>query len=272
MSRGRGPQWVEVAAPGPGTPFWLADDREWEAPPTADPRQAQPPSQDGAGSSVLAMIVVCLLGGGILIIGLSAQVHRWAPPPVPSASAHIAGWADTGAAAPAASSQAAGAAPMSRSAPVLVQIPAIGVRARIIALGLAPGGGVGVPSLSTPFLASWYDGGPAPGQPGPAVLLGHVDSAAVGPAVFYRLGDLRPGEMVYITRRDHRTVVFRVDAVVLYPEWNFPTGMVYGPTALPTLRLITCGGDFDDTTHHYLGRTIVFAVYAGQETPPASHR
>ena len=121
-----------------------------------------------------------------------------------------------------------------------------------------------VPSLDTPFLTSWYDRGSAPGQDGPAVLLGHVDSAAVGPAVFYRLGDLARGDLVYVTRKDHRTAVFRVTAVAVYPEQDFPTKQVYGFTPRPTLRLITCGGDFDERTHLYLDRTIVFAVYAGQ--------
>jgi sortase (surface protein transpeptidase) len=148
--------------------------------------------------------------------------------------------------------------------PVSVRIPAIGVNARVIPLGLDAKGGVAVPPLSTPFLTSWYDRGPAPGQPGPAVLLGHVDSAAVGPAVFYRLGALAPGNLVYVTRRDRRTAVFRVTAVALYPEQDFPAGYVYGFTPQPTLRLITCGGDYDEHTHHYLSRTIAFAVYAGE--------
>ena len=121
-----------------------------------------------------------------------------------------------------------------------------------------------VPPLSTPFLTSWYDRGSAPGQDGPAVLLGHVDAAGVGPAVFYKLGDLVPGDLVYITRRDHQTAVFRVTAVALYPEQDFPAKQVYSFTPGPTLRLITCGGDFDAQTRHYLGRTIAFAVYAGE--------
>ncbi|MGH3245717.1 MAG: class F sortase, partial [Trebonia sp.] len=151
-----------------------------------------------------------------------------------------------------------------RSVPVGLRIPAIGVNARVIPLGLDAGGGVAVPSLSTPFLTSWYDRGSAPGQFGPAVLLGHVDAAGVGPAVFYKLGDLVPGDMVYVTRKDRRTVAFRVTAVALYPQQDFPTRAVYGFTPHPTLRLITCGGDYDQRTHLYLDRTIAFAVYAGR--------
>jgi hypothetical protein len=148
-----------------------------------------------------------------------------------------------------------GPAPLPRSVPVSLTIPAIGVKAQVIPLGLDASGGVAIPHLSTPFVTSWYDKGPAPGQDGPAVLLGHVDAAGVGPGVFYKLGDLVPGDLVYVTRRDHRTVVFRVTAVALYSEQDFPSKEVYGYTPHPTLRLIT---------HHYLDRTIAFAVYAGE--------
>jgi hypothetical protein len=94
-------------------------------------------------------------------------------------------------------------------------------------------------------------------------LLGHVDAAGVGPAVFYRLGELRPGNLVYVTRRDRRTAVFRVTSVGLYPQHAFPTMRVYGHTRRPTLRLVTCGGQFDWATHLYLDRTIVFADFVG---------
>ena len=214
-----------------------------------------------AGTSRLIMAAIWVIGAGLLVVGVNAELHRWAPPPVPPASAARS-------LTPAARGAAAGGrghgSPLPRSVPVSVRIPAIGVNARVIPLGLDASGGVAVPPLRTPFLTSWYDRGSAPGQAGPAVLLGHVDSAAVGPAVFYKLGDLARGDLVYITRRDHRTVVFRVTKVALYRQQDFPTRQVYGFTPGPTLRLITCGGDFDERTHLYLDRTIVFAVYAGQ--------
>jgi hypothetical protein len=214
-------------------------------------------------SSRLIMLAIWLIGAGLLVIGVNAELHRWAPPPVPTAAA-----ADPAGAA-AAGHGHPGAGQLPRSAPVSVRVPAIGVNARVISLGLDASGGVAVPPLSTPFLTSWYNRGPAPGQDGPAVLLGHVDSAAVGPAVFYKLGDLVPGDLVYVTRKDKRTVVFRVTEVGLYPQQKFPTKRVYGFTSRPTLRLITCGGDFDQQTHLYLDRTIAFAVYAGQQRAPA---
>ncbi len=121
-----------------------------------------------------------------------------------------------------------------------------------------------VPSLSTPFLTSWYDRGPTPGAAGTAVIFGHVDSAAVGPAVFYSLGRLRRGDLVYVTLADRRTGIFRVYAAELYPKTAFPAA-IYGATWWPTLRLITCGGRFDPATGHYLANTVVFAEYVGQQ-------
>jgi Sortase domain len=153
---------------------------------------------------------------------------------------------------------------MARSQPVTVFIPAIHVSARVIPVGLTPGGGVAVPPLSHPFLAGWYDAGPAPGQAGPAVIVGHVDAASVGPAVFYDLGRLRPGQRIDVTLADGRTAIFVVSAAALYPKASFPASAVYGPTRLPTLRLITCGGSFDSRTGHYLGSVVVYADFAGQ--------
>jgi sortase (surface protein transpeptidase) len=210
----------------------------------------------GAGTGP-ANFAVLAIGAGLLVVGLSGHAPRWSPPPVPAASAAVA------AAAPAAKAPRHRLLGMRRSVPVAVDIPAIGVHAQIIPLGTEPDGEVAVPSLSTPFLASWYDRGPTPGQPGAAVLLGHVDAAGVGPAVFYRLGDLVPGNLIYVTRRDSQTAEFRVTSVGLYPQNAFPTMRVYGRTRRPALRLVTCGGQYDWTTHLYLDRTIVFADFVG---------
>jgi Sortase domain len=156
------------------------------------------------------------------------------------------------------------ATPMARSAPVAIYIPHIGVRAKIISLGLTSGGAVRVPPLARPFLTSWYDRGPTPGAPGAAVIFGHVDSTSVGPAVFYRLGDLRPGDLVYVTLKDQRTALFRVYSAALYRKAEFPDQAIYGYTSWPSLRLVTCGGQFDRATGHYLSNTVVFAQYVGQ--------
>lgn len=227
------------------------------------------------GALWVAYVGIWLFGAGLLTIALSHRVHRWDPPPVPPLSASrslpAAGGqrtttADTArrAAAPRPDRRALSAHGLSRSAPVAIRIPAIGVAAKIISVGLDGHAGVAVPPLATPMVAGWYDRGAAPGQAGAAVLLGHVDSAATGPAVFYRLGDLVPGDLIYVTRKDHRTAVFDVTSVALYPAADFPALRVYGFSTDPALRLVTCGGDFDARTHHYLDRTIVFARFTGQ--------
>lgn len=153
------------------------------------------------------------------------------------------------------------------SAPVQVAIPAICVRASVIPLGANPDGTVQVPPLSMPRLTSWLDDGPAPGQAGPAALYGHVDTAASGPAVFYRLGDLVPGDTVDITRADHRVAVFAVYRVAEYPKSAFPTMTVYGDTPGPELRLITCGGAFDASAGSYLDNIVVYARLTAVTAP-----
>jgi sortase (surface protein transpeptidase) len=116
-----------------------------------------------------------------------------------------------------------------------------------------------VPSLSTPRLTSWLDTGPAPGQAGPAALYGHVYTAAAGPAVFYQVGDLVPGDAVDVTRADHRVAVFTVYRVAEYPKDEFPAMAVYGGTQAPELRLITCGGAFDTATGSYRNNIVAYA-------------
>lgn len=106
--------------------------------------------------------------------------------------------------------------------------------------------------------AGWYADGVRPGDAGPAVIAGHVDSTA-GPAVFFDLRELRPGAVVAVrdsTGEVRHFVVYRVRS---YPKDDFPTAAVFGPTALPELRLITCTGEFDYATRNYLENLVVFA-------------
>jgi sortase (surface protein transpeptidase) len=141
--------------------------------------------------------------------------------------------------------------------PGWIRIPAIGVSARVVALGLNPDRTLEVPRRWAD--AGWYTGGPRPGQRGPAVIAGHVDSTS-GPAVFYRLGELRRGARVRVRRADASTVTYAVEGVERWPKNGFPTGRVYGRTERSTLRLITCGGAFDQATGHYLDNVIVYAT------------
>jgi hypothetical protein len=146
---------------------------------------------------------------------------------------------------------------------VSLAIAAIGVHATLVNLGLAAGRTLQVPPLTAAGVreAGWYDLGPAPGQLGPAVIAGHVDSYQ-GPGVFFRLGALRPGEEVDVTRADGTTAIFRVDAVDEYQKSSFPAQQVYGPVSYAGLRLITCGGQFDYQTHHYLSNIVIYATLA----------
>ena len=143
--------------------------------------------------------------------------------------------------------------------PVRLQIPAIGVSTPLVKLGRLPDGSLEVPKDWD--TAGWYDKGPRPGQPGPAVILGHVDSKT-GPAVFYQLRALRPGDTVRVGLADGRVLVFRVQRVQRYPKDEFPTEAVYFPTLNRELRLITCGGEFDYAARSYLDNIVVYADLA----------
>lgn len=107
--------------------------------------------------------------------------------------------------------------------------------------------------------AGWYAEGVVPGEPGPAVIVGHRDSAADGAAVFYRLGELTPGDDVTITERDGSTSHFVVDSLQQVAKSDFPTEQVYGPSAHRLLRLITCIGDFDFAARSYVDNLVVTA-------------
>jgi hypothetical protein len=139
--------------------------------------------------------------------------------------------------------------------PDRLRIPAIGVDSPLEPLHLDGHGALTAPSFPH---AGWYADGPAPGDVGPAVIAGHVDSTT-GPAVFYRLGELHPGDPVQVRRGD-RWLTFRVVDVRGYPKNAFPAADVYGPTPDPQLRLITWSGTFDTTRHSYLDNTVVYAI------------
>jgi sortase (surface protein transpeptidase) len=145
--------------------------------------------------------------------------------------------------------------------PVRLEIPSIGVATRLQRLGRDPDGAVEVPKGPREWQeAGWYEGGTRPGDPGSAVVLGHVDSRREGPAVFFRLRELRRGDEIRVVRADGSSVRFGVDRTEQYPKSRFPTDAVYYPTLTPELRLVTCGGSFDATAGHYRSNVIVFAT------------
>ncbi len=146
------------------------------------------------------------------------------------------------------------------SPPVRIVVGKIGVDSRVASVGLNPDRTMEVPAKGPLYdLAAWYRYSVTPGQQGPSVIIGHIDSAENGPSVFFRLGALAPGDTVAVTREDGRTATFAVYATRAFPKDAFPTTEVYAGTAGPELRLITCSGSFDEAVRSYRDNTVVFA-------------
>ncbi|HEV2638001.1 MAG TPA: class F sortase [Actinocrinis sp.] len=206
-----------------------------------------------------AAVTLALTGAGVLTYALLSTSPQ---PPLPTA-------AQSGTLSlPVTGAQAAQPLALAASQPEHVTIPSIGVDASVGALGLNADGTVQVPD--EPASAGWYTGSASPGQVGAAVLLGHVDFMATGPAVFYDLGALKPGAQITVTRADGSTPTFTVTAVREFPKSEFPTAEVYEPNAnAAQLRLITCGS-WDSDQHAYTGNTVVFATLTALTDQPAA--
>jgi sortase (surface protein transpeptidase) len=140
--------------------------------------------------------------------------------------------------------------------PVRVRIPAIKVNAPVGPLEIEENNVL--PAPETAEGTGWWRAGPEPGERGPAVIVGHVDSYT-GPAVFYRLHELVAGQEIFVDRADGTTATFVASRVERHHKHAFPTEAVYGVTPNPQLRLITCGGDFDRQDRSYLDNIIVYA-------------
>lgn len=151
--------------------------------------------------------------------------------------------------------------PMARSTPTRISIPSIGVSAPLMTVGLASDGTIGTPPLANSNLAGWFGGGPAPGQLGPAVVVGHVDGPD-GESVFYHLGELKPGQTVRLDLANHHVATFTIYSVEAYPKSEFPGDRVYGDYSRPGLRLITCGGEFVGGSTGYSDNIVVYASLA----------
>lgn len=220
---------------------------------------------------LVAVAVLLLLGGGTaLAVGIAGQD---ADPPAPSTTSADSSRETDGAVpgprsdAPSAPSssgpETAQAAPV--ALPVSVRIPAIDVQSDLITVGLNPDGTLEVPQPGPDYdKAAWFRESPRPGETGPAVIEGHVDSAANGPSVFYDLGRMAPGDRVDVTREDGSTATFEVYDIQTFPKDEFPTLAVYGNTEGPELRLITCGGPFDSEARSYEDNVVVFAALVDQ--------
>jgi sortase (surface protein transpeptidase) len=141
-------------------------------------------------------------------------------------------------------------------APTRVRIPTIAVDSALVDLRLDAAGALESPKDYA--VAGWYADGTRPGDAGPAIIAGHVDTKQ-GPAVFFRLHELRAGQTIEVMRGE-RWVSFKVLAVRKYPKSTFPTDEVYAPTPNAQLRLITCGGTFDSARRSYVDNVVVYAV------------
>jgi sortase (surface protein transpeptidase) len=209
---------------------------------------------------LLVVAVLLLLGGGTAVaVGLRGQV---ADPPQPSAAERPAPSSTASAAPtpPTTTPPVRRPAPAPAALPVAISIPAIDVRSELITLGANPDGTLQVPQPGPDYdKAAWFDGSPRPGDIGPAVIEGHVDSASNGPSVFYSLGEIATGDRIDVARAVGSTVTLNDDEVRVVPKDDFPTLEVYGNTEGPELRLITCGGPFDGAAGHYEDNVVVFA-------------
>jgi hypothetical protein len=145
--------------------------------------------------------------------------------------------------------------PIKVAPPVQVDIPAVGLAAPVVAVGLDTSRQLDIPA---PSLAGWYRLGPAPGAIGPAVIVGHVDTYT-GPGVFYRLTAVRTGDEVDIVHAGGARSRFVITAVTVVTKAAFPSAAVFAPTSGPTLRLITCTGAFNPTSRHYVDSLIAWA-------------
>lgn len=202
----------------------------------------------GRGRLAAAVLSVVLGLGGALMMGYVAARQYIAPQP---------------------SSVAADAPPLPTpalpaAAPVAIDIPAIKVSAPVYSVGLNPDHTMEVPHPGPLYdQPAWYRYSRTPGQRGPSVIIGHVDSAKGGPSVFFTLGALKRGQRIEIARTDGTTAVFEVDSVESFPKDSFPTRVVYGDTDYAALRLITCGGSFDKKAGNYRNNIVVFAHLLG---------
>lgn len=239
---------AQPAAASPGAGATVAEPAESAHPAAASPAVAAAvPSR--AVTAIIGVAAAVLLVGGVAAAMPVAERQRAetaeaeaasafaaSPPPVPD-STSIHGQPEV-------------------ALPVRVDIPKIGVSAPVDELGTQKNGEMAVPADFA--RTGWFNGVERPGQVGSSVIVGHYDSHT-GPAVFFKLPQLSPGDEVLVARADGSTVRFVVERIEQYKKRDFPTIAVYAPTGRPTLRLITCGGTFDKKQRHYRDNVVVYA-------------
>ena len=165
--------------------------------------------------------------------------------------------------------QAAAPSPVSSAGdtiPVSIKISSINLIAPVVKTGLEANGALHVPS--NPNLSGWYDLGPKPGEIGPSVITGHLDSAA-GPGVFWNLKKVKVGDEVEVVRDDGSIAIFKVDKMQTYSQDNFNTQAVYGSISNAGLRIITCAGIYEKNLGHYSDDLVVYASLLSIQQPSA---
>ncbi|WP_424347706.1 class F sortase [Kocuria sp. CH-021] len=223
----------------------------------------------GSDTGRRAGLLTCAAAAALLLTGCAGtsapEAGATAPAPSAAVSSPAARTAPTPVSGPASAAPTAPAAAPTTSAPApdvaapgSLTIPAIGAASELLHLGLRDNGSLEVPPEGPGAPASWYTGSPAPGEWGPAVLLGHVNATGGGPGVFADLRALQPGNRIEVDRQDGTTAVFAVDRGEQYGKEDFPTLEVYGNTEGPELRLITCDG-YDPATGEFDDNYVVYA-------------
>ncbi|QWZ07830.1 class F sortase [Nocardioides panacis] len=211
---------------------------------------------------VLLAVVLALVGAASLVLALQGRRDQQAPPvaaPAAGRSPAQATPADPVTPAPATTQPPA--------PPVRLLVPTLHVSTRLLRLGVHRDGTVEVPAPEDADRAGWFRLGPPPGQVGSAVILGHVDSLS-GPAVFYELRLLVPGDRVDVRLADRAVARFRVDRVRTYPNADFPARRVYGSHGYAGLNLVTCGGAYDRETG-YQANVVVYTRLVHTTPAPA---
>jgi sortase (surface protein transpeptidase) len=215
------------------------------------------------GGRAIALLSLAAVTVGVVVVAW-VLAHQTPSPTEPEAVGTVdpgdppASGAGTG--GPAQQESSSRDSPLGLSPPRRLRIPSIDVDTAVHPIGKSSDGTLAVPQPG-PRLdqAAWLDESPSPGQPGPAIIEGHVDTEQ-GPSVFYDLATLEPGDEIEVTRRDGVVATFTVDALRDVRKSAFPTELVYGgkDLATPTLRLITCSR-FDPDIGTHVGNTVVFA-------------
>lgn len=224
----------------------------------------QPSSHQGDMFTLMVSFILLISGLGLVGVSLSRQTASPQSPGVAMAAMDTENSSESNPEQTShntrGSSESGPRNNLGPSRPVRLRIPAINVDTEVTSIGKNPDGTIAVPEKGPDYdKAAWYKHSPTPGQSGPTMIEGHVDSATNGASVFYRLGELTRDDKILVTRADNTVVIYRIHEVSQYTKNDFPTDRVYGHTDDPALRLVTCGGRYLQDIGQYESNTIVFA-------------